>query len=74
MNELYTCTDRIYVDDPKGGPRIFIAGKGDQIPMAQAVALGLAKAEKPAVKARKIEDVENKAVKPSAAGTKSAKK
>jgi hypothetical protein len=47
----------------EGKPPVFIAGKGVDIDYDLAVRLGLVKDE---VKARKVSDVENKAVKPSA--------
>lgn len=57
MKQMYVTTERVYVTDPAGN-RIFVCGKGEQIPMEQAVRLGL-------VKKVAQDDTEDKAVKPS---------
>lgn len=71
MSKTYKCQEAVF-HRQEGKPDVFIAQKGDEIAWDLAVRLGLVKDE-PAAKARKAEDVENKAVKPAAAGNKSAK-
>jgi hypothetical protein len=62
MARTFKTTDEVY-HYQEGKPPVFIAGKGVEIDYDLAVRLGLVKGE---AKARKVDDVENKAVKPAA--------
>lgn len=72
MSKTYKLTEAAY-HKQEGRPDVFIAGAGEEIAYEVAVALGLVAADKPATKARKAGDVENKAVKAEAAETKNVK-
>lgn len=72
MSKTYKTTEIVY-HIQEGRPPVFVAGKNEEIPWEVAVKLGLVKDEKPAAaKARKADDVENKAVKPARATTKNS--
>lgn len=63
-DDMITLTEELYDRRDPNRPPVFVAGRGAQVPRKLAEALGL-KVEKPAVKARKEADVEDKAVKPA---------
>lgn len=65
MGKTFKTTSEVY-HYQDGKPPVFIAGKGVEIDYALAVKLGLVKEE---AKARKADDVENKAVKPASKKT-----
>lgn len=71
MADEVTLTEELYDRRDPNRPPVFIAPKGAKVPRALLVALGV-EAPKPAAKARREEQVEDKAVKPAA--TKRAKK
>lgn len=66
MSKTYTTTDRVYHYPSNGAPRVFIAGKGEEIDYDLAVRLGLVKDEPKKAEPKKVAvaDVENKAIKP----------
>lgn len=72
MSDTYICKERVYHTPANGGPRVFVADKGEAISMEVAVRLGLV--SKPSVKKVTEAQVEDKAVKPSAVENKSSKK
>jgi hypothetical protein len=69
-SKTYRTTAEVY-HHQDGKPPVFIAPKGVDIDYDLAVRLGLV--DPAEAKARKVTDVENKAVKPAAAGTKRTK-
>jgi hypothetical protein len=66
MSKMYKCTEAVYHYQDGRAP-VFVAQKGDEIAWDLAERLGLVKAE---AKARKVADVENKAVRPAQAQSK----
>lgn len=70
MAEMTTLTEDLYDRRDPNRPPVFIAAKGAQVPTKVAELLGV----KPATKARKEAEVEDKAVKPAAAKARSTKK
>lgn len=73
MAKMFKTTNEVYYRPVDSAP-VYVCGKGVELEWDLAVRLGLVKNEKPAaVKARKVDDIENKAVKPAGAGTKSVK-
>lgn len=72
MADEVTLSEDLYDRRDPNRPAIFIAGKGATVAREVAERFGV-KVEKPAVKARKEAEVEDKAVKPASKSTRSKK-